>query len=45
MLFKDEATNKNEKTLGNALLVEKGAKYIKGSDNIDKISESIKNNK
>ena len=42
MLFKDEATNKHEKTLGNALLVTKGAKYIKGSDNIDEISESIR---
>ena len=45
MFFKDEATNKHEKTLGNALLATKGAKFIKGSDNIDEISESIKNNK
>lgn len=43
MLFKDDATNKHEKCLGNALLVKKGANYIKGSDNIAEISESIKN--
>ena len=43
MLFKDDATNKQEKCLGNALLVKKGAKYIKGSDNIAEISDSIKN--
>ena len=43
MLFKDEATNQNEKCLGNALLVKKGAKYIKGNDNFDEISNIIKN--
>lgn len=43
VLFKDDATNKQEKCLGNALLVKKGAKYIKGSDNIAEISDSIKN--
>lgn len=43
MLFKDDATNKQEKCLGNALLVKKGAKYIKGSDNIAEIGDSIKN--
>lgn len=43
MLFKDDATNKQEKCLGNALLVKKGAKYIKGSDNIAEISDSIMN--
>jgi DNA processing protein len=43
MLFKDDATNQHEKCLGNALLVKKGAKYIKGDDNLDEISDSIKN--
>lgn len=43
MLFKDNNTNRHEKCLGNALLVKKGAKYIKGDDNFDDISESIKN--
>lgn len=42
MRFKDEAANLHEKCLGNALLVKKGAKYIKGSDNIDEIAEIIK---
>ena len=42
ILYKDEETNKNDKCLGNALLVEKGAKYIKGDDDLDKISETIK---
>lgn len=45
MLFKDDATNQHEKCLGNALLVKKGAKYIKGDDDFDIISESIKNRK
>lgn len=43
MLFKDDATNQHEKCLGNALLVKQGAKYIKGNDNFDQISESVKN--
>jgi DNA processing protein len=43
MLFKDDATNKHEKCLGNALLVKKGARYIKGSDNISEICDNIKN--
>ena len=43
MLFKDDATNKDDKCLGNALLVKKGAKYIKGDDNFDEISNVIKN--
>jgi len=43
MLFKDDVTNKNEKCLGNALLVKKGAKYIKGNDNFDEISNNVKN--
>ena len=45
MLYKDPATNNHEKCLGNALLVKQGAKYISGGDNLDEISESIKNYK
>ncbi len=45
MLFKDDATNNDEKCLGNALLVKKGAKYIKGDDNLDEIGDVIKNRK
>ena len=45
VLYKDPATNNHEKCLGNALLVRKGAKYISGGDNLDEISESIKNYK
>jgi hypothetical protein len=45
MLFKDNATNNDEKCLGNALLVKKGAKYIKGDDNLDEIGDVIKNRK
>jgi len=45
MRFKNEATNNHEKCLGNAYLYEKGAKYINGNDDIDKISEEIKNKK
>lgn len=41
--FKDDATNNQEKSLGNAYLVKHGATYIKGSDKLDVISESIKN--
>ncbi len=41
--FKDEATRKQEKSLGNDLLVSKGAKYIRGNDNLDDISSEIKN--
>jgi DNA processing protein len=43
ILFKDDATNQHEKCLGNALLVKQGAKYIKGNDNFDEISNSVKN--
>lgn len=43
MLFKDDAINQHEKCLGNALLVKQGAKYIKGNDNFDEISNSVKN--
>ncbi|MBO7428148.1 MAG: DNA-protecting protein DprA [Paludibacteraceae bacterium] len=41
--FKDEDTRQHERCLGNALLVRQGAKYIKGSDNLDDISDSVKN--
>ena len=41
--FKNNDENEHEKSLGNALLVEKGAKYISGGDNIDAIAESILN--
>lgn len=44
MRFKNEETNKHEKCLGNAYLVEQGARYISGGDNIDDISNQIKNN-
>lgn len=43
MKFKDEATNLHEKCLGNAFLVKQGAKYICGGDNLDTISEQIRN--
>lgn len=42
VLFKDGATNQHEKCLGNALLVKQGAKYIKGDDNFDEISDRVK---
>lgn len=41
MKFKDESTNNHEKCLGNAHLVEEGAKYISGSDNIADICKQI----
>lgn len=41
--FKDSDTNNHEKCLGNAFLVKRGAKYISGSDNLDEISERVKN--
>ena len=41
--FKDSDTNIHEKCLGNAFLVKRGANYINGSDNLDEISEKIKN--
>lgn len=41
--FKNHATNNQEKCLGNSYLAEKcHAKYIKGDDNLDEISEKIK---
>ena len=39
--FKNNDENEHEKSLGNALLVEKGAKYISGSDDINEIADSI----
>ena len=42
MRFKGEATNLHEKCLGNALLVEKGARYISGGDDLDKVAEEIR---
>ena len=41
--FKDSDTNNHDKCLGNAFLVKRGANYINGSDNLDEISEKIKN--
>ena len=41
--FSKEEQNLHEKSLGNALLVKKGAKYISGSDNIDEIASYILN--
>ena len=45
MLFKNEETNKQEKCLGNEILHEQGAIYIKGNDNIDDICNNIRNRK
>lgn len=42
MLFKNPETNNHEKCQGNAYLVKQGAKYIKGGDDLDEISEKIK---
>ncbi len=42
--FKDEETRQHEKCLGNALLVKKGAIYIKGEDDLDEICNIINNN-
>lgn len=40
--YADEKTDKDEKTQGNHLLVEKmGAVYLRGTDNLDDISKSI----
>ena len=42
VLYKDDTLNNHEKCQGNAYLVEKKwATYIKGSDNLDEISNSI----
>ena len=43
VLFKDSEINNHEQCLGNALLVKQGAKYISGDDDIDFISDYIKN--
>ena len=45
VLYKNPETNQHEKCLGNALLVKQGAKYISGGDDLDSISEYIKNYK
>ena len=42
MMFKNPETNNHEKCQGNAYLVKQGAKYIKGGDDLDAISEKIK---
>lgn len=41
MRFKNEETNRHEKCLGNAYLVEQGAKYISGGDNLEEVSIQI----
>lgn len=41
--FQHENTRQHEKCLGNALLVKQGAKYIKGDDNLNELSDSVKN--
>ena len=41
MRFKNDETNKHEKCLGNAYLVEHGAKYISGGDNLEDIGNQI----
>ena len=43
--YKDDATNNHEKCLGNALLVKQGGRYILGNDDLDVISDFIKNYK
>ena len=43
LYFKNEDTRQHEKSLGNALLERQGATYIKGDDNIDEISDKVKN--
>ena len=40
--FSNPEQNNHEKSLGNALLVKKGAKYIYGSDDIKSIADQIK---
>lgn len=42
MKYKDDSTNNNENCLGNAHLVTLGAKYISGNDNLDDISNYIR---
>ncbi len=43
--YQDPETQNHEKTIGNEYLVNKGAKYIKGSDDLDLICEEINNSK
>lgn len=43
--FNDEATREHEKSKGNEYLVNHGAKYIRGNDNIDKVIEEFENHK
>jgi DNA processing protein len=45
ILYKDAETQNHEKTKGNEYLVNHGAKYIKGSDDLDLICEEINNSK
>lgn len=41
MHFKNDEINKHEKCLGNAYLVEQGAKFISGGDNLEDICKQI----
>ena len=41
--FKYQNQNEHEKSLGNALLAKKGAKYISGGDDLDSISQYLLN--
>ena len=41
MRFKNDETNKHEKCRGNAYLVEQGARYISGGDNLEDICNQI----
>ena len=41
--FQHQEQNEHEKSLGNALLVKKGAKYIAGSDDFERIAQDILN--
>lgn len=40
--FKDDATRNHEKSLGNELLVKKGAKYVSGKDDLTEVANDIK---
>lgn len=39
--FNDEASRNHEKSLGNRFLVDKGARFIKGSDDLDAIAQEL----
>lgn len=41
--FSQDEQNSHEKSLGNALLVKKGAKYLSGNDDLPSIANQIKN--